>query len=90
MEKVVTGTSAPTGELKSPANELKTYIAGWYKTLRNLALVILLSILVYVGIRIMLSSVASDKAKYKQMLGDWVVAVCLLFLMHYIMSFLYI
>lgn len=86
-KKVVTGTSAPTGELKSPANELKTYIAGWYKTLRNLALVILLSILVYVGIRIMLSSVASDKAKYKQMLGDWVVAVCLLFLMHYIMSF---
>ena len=28
-KKVVTGTSAPTGELKSPANELKTYIAGW-------------------------------------------------------------
>ena len=85
--KKVPRTTAPTGELKSPANELKTYIAGWYKTLRNLALVILLSILVYVGIRIMLSSVASDKAKYKQMLGDWVVAVCLLFLMHYIMSF---
>lgn len=85
--KKVTRTTAPTGELKSPANELKTYIAGWYKTLRNLALVVLLSILVYVGIRIMLSSVASDKAKYKQMLGDWVVAVCLLFLMHYIMSF---
>lgn len=76
-----------TKELKSPARELSKYIAGWYKTLRNLALVILLSILVYVGIRIMLSSVASDKAKYKQMLMDWVVAVCLLFLMHYIMSF---
>lgn len=76
-----------TKTLKSPARELSTYIAGWYKTLRNLALVILLSILVYVGIRIMLSSVASDKAKYKQMLMDWVVAICLLFLMHYIMSF---
>lgn len=83
MKEIVQNTKT----LKSPANELKTYIAGWYKTLRNLALVILLSILVYVGIRIMLSSVASDKAKYKQMLGDWVVAVCLLFLMHYIMSF---
>lgn len=76
-----------TQELKSPARELRTYISGWYKTLRNLALVVLLSILVYVGIRIMLSSVASDKAKYKQLLMDWVVAVCLLFLMHYIMAF---
>ena len=46
-----------------------------------------MSVLVYIGIRITLSSVASDKAKYKQMLIDWVVAVCLVFLMHYIMSF---
>ena len=73
--------------LKSPANELRTYIAGWYKTFRNLALVALLSILVYIGIRILLSTVASDKAKYKQMLLDWTVALCMLFVMHYIMSF---
>ena len=72
---------------KSPARELRTYVAGWYVTLRNLALVALLSILVYIGIRIVLSSVASDKAKYKQMLIDWIVAICLLFIMHYIMSF---
>ena len=85
--KKVTRTSNNSTVLKSPAKELQPYIAGWYKTLRNLALVILLSILVYVGIRITLSSIASDKAKYKQMLMDWVVAVCLLFLMHYIMSF---
>lgn len=85
--KKVRRTSDATRVLKSPANGLRTYISGWYKTLRNLALVVLLSILVYVGIRIMLSSVASDKAKYKQLLMDWVVAVCLLFLMHYIMAF---
>lgn len=83
MKEIVQNTKT----LKSPAKELQPYIAGWYKTLRNLALVILLSILVYVGIRITLSSIASDKAKYKQMLIDWIVAVCLLFLMHYIMSF---
>ena len=35
----------------------------------------------------MLSSTAGDKAKYKQLLVDWVVAICLLFLMQYIMSF---
>lgn len=71
----------------SPARLLQPVISSWYTTLRNIALVALLSILVYIGIRITLSSVASDKAKYKQMLGDWVVALCLIFLMHYIMAF---
>ena len=71
----------------SPAFLLQPTIASWYLALRNIALVALLSILVYVGIRITLSSVASDKAKYKQMLVDWTVALALVFLMHYIMSF---
>ena len=71
----------------SPARLLQPVISSWYTTLRNIALVALLSVLVYIGIRITLSSVASDKAKYKQMLGDWVVALCLIFLMHYIMAF---
>ena len=71
----------------SSANQLQPVVSAWYVTFRNIALVALLSVLVYIGIRITLSSVASDKAKYKQMLGDWVVALCLVFLMHYIMSF---
>lgn len=71
----------------SSARELQSVVSSWYITLRNIALVALLSVLVYIGIRITLSSVASDKAKYKQMLGDWVIALCLVFLMHYIMSF---
>ena len=72
---------------ESLAYTLQPTIAAWYVTLRNIALVALLSILVYIGIRITLSSVSSDKAKYKQMLIDWTVAICLVFLMHYIMSF---
>ena len=71
----------------SPARILQPVISAWYVTLRNIALVSLLSVLVYIGIRITLSSVASDKAKYKQMLIDWTTALCLVFLMHYIMSF---
>ena len=74
-------------EERSSARELQSVVSAWYTTFRNIALVALLSVLVYIGIRITLSSVASDKAKYKQMLGDWVVALCLVFLMHYIMSF---
>lgn len=71
----------------SSAGKLRSTIATWYVALRNLTVVGLLSVLVYVGIRIILSSSASDKAKYKQMLTDWLVALCLVFFLHYIMSF---
>ncbi len=62
-------------------------IATWYVSLRNLCLVALMLVLVYVGIRIVISSTASDKAKFKQMLMDWLVAMCILFCLHYIMTF---
>lgn len=71
----------------STAYNLRPFIANWYNILRDISIVGMLSILVYVGIRIMLSSTAGDKAKYKQLLVDWIMALCLLFLMHYIMAF---
>ena len=64
---------------------LRKTILGWYYALRNLAIIAMLSILVYVAIRMIISSVSSDKAKYKMMLKDWLVAICLIFFMHYIM-----
>lgn len=74
-------------KMKSTALELRPTISKWYFALRNLAIVALLSILVYIGIRILISSSADDKAKYKQRMVDWLVAMCLLFFMHYIMAF---
>lgn len=71
----------------APAYVLHDTIATWYKIMRNIALVFLLSVLVYVGIRIMLSSTAADNTKYKKMLIDWVVALCILFALHYLMAF---
>lgn len=72
---------------ESSSGALQKVISNWYISLRNLSLVGLLCILVYVGIRMMISSTASDKAKYKQMFTDWLVAICILFFLHYIMSF---
>ena len=69
------------------ALEIKDTVGKWYYTLRNLAVISLMIILIYVGIRILISSVASEKAKYKQMLIDWFVAMCLVFVMQYIMIF---
>ena len=82
-----TETNKTYTELKSTAGQLQGIVSGWYYTLRNLALIALLSILVYIGIRIVISSTANEKAKYKSMIMDWVIAMCLLFFLHYIMAF---
>ena len=74
-------------EQESTAETLQETIASWYLALRNFALVVLLSVLLYTGIRIILSSSSQDKAKYKEKMFNWIVAVCLLFFMHYIMAF---
>ena len=63
---------------------LRTNIATWYYVLRNLAIMILLCILIYVGIRMAISTVASEKAVYKTMFKDWLVSFILVFFMHYI------
>ena len=76
-------------KIQSTAYQLRGTIATWYTALRTIALVGLLSVLLYLGIRIILSSTsAQDKAKYKNMLKDWLVALCILFVLHYIMAFL--
>lgn len=75
------------GTKESAAWNLKKTISSWYQALRLIAIVGLLSVLVYIAIRIIISSVATDKAKYKQMFVDWVIALCLVFFLHYIMVF---
>ena len=79
--------SDETGTQLSIAYKLRETLSKWYLSLRNFAIVMLLCILVYIGIRIVLSSTAKDKSKYKQLLLDWLVAMCLLFVLHYIMAF---
>lgn len=72
---------------ESSAAILQPTIASWYITLRNIAIVGLMSVLIYIGIRIIIGA-ASDKAKYKERLMDWLVAICLVFVIHYIMVFI--
>lgn len=74
-------------DANAPANALHDIISTWYRIMRNIALIFFLSILVYIGIRIMVASTAADNTKYKKMLISWVVALCILFALHYIMAF---
>lgn len=65
----------------------RTAVAGWYYTMRLIACMVLAVILIYIGIRMAISTIASEKAMYKKMLVDWVTSLALLFLLHYIMLF---
>ena len=62
-------------------------VAEWYAITRLISCSILLVILLYVGIRMSMSTVADDKAKYKRMLADWVVSLVLIFILQYIIIF---
>ena len=73
-------------EQTSTASALQATISSWYLTLRNFAMVVLLIVLLYIGIRIVASSASQERAKYKEKLFSWIVAMCLLVFMHYIMS----
>ena len=72
---------------RNTAVQLRGTIASWYLALRSIAVVGLLSVLIYLGIRMLMTSLAADKAKYKKMLMDWVIAICLVLVLHYIMAF---
>ena len=64
---------------------LKENIAMWYYIFRTIAIATMLAVLIYLGIRMTISTVAEKKAVYKQMLLSWVVGFMLVFLIHYVM-----
>ncbi len=76
-----------SGEVNS-ADILKPVVSNTYNSLSTLVVVLMMLVLLYIGIRIIVATVSTDQVKYKQMIMDWLVAICLLFCMHYIMSFI--
>ena len=90
----ISGTTVKNGDISDNTSEgwnaLRGAVASWYKTLRYIAVVGLLSILIYLGIMIIFSSSAGKKADYKSSLMNWVIAMLMLFSMHYIMAFVII
>ena len=69
--------------------KVKNSVSGVFYICRVIALAAALVVLIYIGIRMLISTVASDQAKYKKMLYSWVESIIILFLMPYIMSFIF-
>ena len=68
-------------------NTIRIQVAQWFYVLRTISAAALLGILIYVGIRMAISTVASDRAKYKKMLFDWCASLALVFVLQYIAIF---
>lgn len=74
-------------ETKSEINvKFKQKISVWFNAIRQVAIIISLLVFIYVGIRMALSTVASEKAVYKKMLIAWFESVILLFIIPYIFA----
>ena len=69
----------------SIAMRIRTTVATWYVSIRNISIVLLAFVLVYIGIRMSMATVASDRANYKKMLINWISAVLIVFFIHFIM-----
>lgn len=64
---------------------LKQNVASLYVTIRYIVIIVMLVILLYVGIRVAIASIAQDKAKYRKMLVGWVVGFVVVMFIHYFM-----
>ena len=89
VEDTDTPSEGTEGNTNSNGNKsinqiIKENVAIWYNAIRNLTIVLMLLVLIYIGVRMAMSTLSKDQAKYKKMLKDWVVGFILLFVLHYI------
>ena len=70
------------------AGILQPVISYVYQSLTKFVIIAMLVVLLYIGIRIIISSAVTEQSKYKQLLVDWCIGLCLVFCMHIIMSFI--
>lgn len=66
--------------------QFKKNVAMWFTILRDIAIAINLGMLLYIAIQMAISTLAQDKARYKELLYNWVISMAIIFLLPYIMS----
>lgn len=80
-----------TGRNKDTVNSIRQNVSKWYVGVRNIAAVIIFILLLYTGIRIAILIASGDSAsprqiaRYKEMLIDWLISLCLIFVVHILM-----
>lgn len=69
------------------AGQMKDVINYWFNVFRSIATLFYILVLLYVGIKTILTSTGGKKAKYKQLITDWVLGLLILFLFPYVMKY---
>lgn len=64
---------------------IKENVAMWYYIFRIMAILIMLLVLIYLGIKMAITTVSEKKAVYKEMLISWIAGFILVFAISYIM-----
>ena len=81
----IEGSNQVEIESSAEINAIKDRVAKMFRIIQILATGLSLIVLLYIGIRMALSTLSDDKAKFKKMLIGWVESVVILFLLEYIM-----
>lgn len=76
----------PSGET-SVRGMMAKVVTPWYNFFRQIATIVYMMTLVVIGIKIMFSSTADQKAKFKETLTSWVVGVAILTMFPYVMKY---
>ena len=80
------GTATGTIKSGSVSAYLQSSISAVYNAFRYLVTAVYIVVLVYLAIRMMLSSVGRQKAKYKELFKYWLIGLLLLFSFHWVMA----
>lgn len=73
----------------SPIAIIRKLVAIWFVSFRNVTLVVLVILIMYYGMRIAISTIASDRALYKEMLLAWLKTLILTLFVHIIMYLIF-
>ena len=82
-------TSVGSNVSNNPNILMKENVRTWYYSVNQIAIIANLLVLIYVGIRMAISTVAEEQARYKTMLFDWVGSLIILFALPYILTFIF-
>lgn len=66
------------GAVKTTSTTIANIVSYWYGVFRGIAIAVYLVMLLYIGVRILLSSTGKSGQKYKEMLTSWLVGVVML------------
>ena len=67
---------------------IRTMVAQWYVSFRNLSIIVVAILIVYTGIKMSLATIAEQKAQYKKELVGWITGLAVVVAVHFVIILL--